>query len=89
MENVTTSTSDDQLLLQATIKLKINNFKLKQKKRILIEELYRLYMEGEIEPKTRFIEGDVVINKSENIDNNNSTNKRKKRGTMTDSLMMK
>mmetsp|Transcript_16777 Transcript_16777/g.16128 ORF Transcript_16777/g.16128 Transcript_16777/m.16128 type:complete len:81 (+) Transcript_16777:123-365(+) len=78
MENVMTSTSDDdQLMLQATIKLKIDNFKLKQKKRILTEELYRLYMEGEIEPKKRFIEGDVINKRILII--NNSTNKRKKR----------
>lgn len=89
MESDATLTSDnDQLLLQATIKLKIDNFKLRQKKRKLTEELYRLYLEGEIEPKKRFTEGDVVTIKSENIDNNNSTNKRKKKGNMTDNLIV-
>jgi hypothetical protein len=46
------STEDDQLL-EATIKVKIDVFMLKQKKRLLLEELYRRFYDGEKEPKKR------------------------------------
>lgn len=44
---------DDDQLLQDVIRLKIEITELKFKKRVLLEELFRQFFEGEKEPKKR------------------------------------
>jgi hypothetical protein len=44
---------DENVLLSKIIELKIEVFTLKEKKRLLLEELYRQFFEGEKEPKKR------------------------------------
>lgn len=44
---------NENVLLSKIIELKIEVFTLKEKKRLLLEELYRQFFEGEKEPKKR------------------------------------
>lgn len=92
MENVAehadpVDVGDGDLLLSRTIEIKIEIFMLKQKKRFLLEELYRQFFEGEKEPKKRkrreFKGMDVT---SSNIDSgealcysNNTVSKKRRR----------
>lgn len=46
-------TPTENVLLSKIIELKIEVFTLKEKKRLLLEELYRQFFEGEKEPKKR------------------------------------
>lgn len=85
-------TSSDENLLSNTIEIKVQVFFLKQKKRLLLEELYRHFFEGEKEPKKRKrreVKQDEAI--SSGLDRTESTGgvsnalipkKRKKRGSL-------
>ena len=46
-------TPTENVLLSKIIELKIEVFTLKEKRRLLLEELYRQFFEGEKEPKKR------------------------------------
>jgi hypothetical protein len=86
-------TSSDEKLLSDTIEVKIEVFILKQKKRLLLEEIYRHFFEGEKEPKKRKrreVKQDEVISSGLDrteavggVSNNIVSKKRKKRGSLT------
>lgn len=44
---------DDKELLLKIFEIKVRHAKLQKKRRILLEELHRNYLEGEIDPKKR------------------------------------
>ena len=77
------------LLLRKTIEIKIEIFMLKQKKRFLLEELYRQFFEGEKEPKKRkrreLKSLDVIVSGTDKVEtscnNNNAVSKKRKRRT--------
>ncbi len=59
--------SDPNLLLERIIQKKIYIEALKHKKKLLLEELYRKYLEGENEPKKykkrkKIVETEAVVN---------------------------
>jgi hypothetical protein len=86
-------TSSDEKLLSDTIEVKIEVFILTQKKRLLLEELYRHFFEGEKEPKKRKrreVKQDEVtssgLDRTEaagSVSNSLVSKKRKKRGSLT------
>ena len=45
--------SEREQLVEDIISLKVENTLLKRKRRLIIEELYRQFVEGEVEPKRR------------------------------------
>ena len=77
------------MLLRKTIEIKIEIFMLKQKKRFLLEELYRQFFEGEKEPKKRkrrdFKSIDVIASSTDkneiSSNSNNAISKKRKRRT--------
>jgi hypothetical protein len=75
------------LLLRKTIEIKIEIFMLKEKKRFLLEELYRQFFEGEKEPKKRKRRDlkslDVIVSSTDKSEiscsSNNAVSKKRKR----------